>query len=277
MKKTIALTVLLLAVVVNTFGQADTNLLNVKKYSSMFLNSRGNLDAKYALASTSEDWDRIAALGGNLTVIDTALEIALLSNSVGVINIRPPEANAILPVNNPKQADQKLGAAVFQEIQILRFLGETAAVNRHEAVLKFITDRGNVTRAEVEAYYRNGIRALIAEIVDEEFNRISFLLRKDNRISYNAILTRNPQHGHYTLSYGGIETNDEIRMITGDSLDALSSAMRNGANRADFAQLSIDTVRTQAALRGCRKSPFYVANKLNCVILEMTGGEYGKV
>jgi hypothetical protein len=76
-------------------------------------------------------------------------------------------------LGNAKQADQKLGAAVYQEIQILRFLADTAAVNRHEAVLKFITDRGNATRAEIEAYYRNGIRRLVSEMVDEQVRRFN--------------------------------------------------------------------------------------------------------
>jgi hypothetical protein len=78
-------------------------------------------------------------------------------------------ANLVLPANNPKLADQKLGAAVFQEIQILRFLGNTEAVNRHEAVLQFITGRGNATRAEIEAFYRNNVRGLVSQVVDEEF------------------------------------------------------------------------------------------------------------
>jgi len=110
-----------------------------------------------------------------------------------VMNIRPVLADTVLPANNPKQADLKLGAAVFQEIQILRFLGtsagseNTAAVGRHEGMLRFITDRGNVTRAEVETFYRNGIRGLISDTVDEEFNKISWLLGN----KYNAVLTRN--------------------------------------------------------------------------------------
>ncbi|MDR1836307.1 MAG: hypothetical protein LBQ89_01470, partial [Treponema sp.] len=89
-----------------------------------------------------------------------------------VLNIRPAEADAILPANNPKLADQKLGAAVFQEIQILRFLGDTAAVNRHEAVLQFITGRGNATRAEIEAFYRNNIQAFISSRYDEGANNV---------------------------------------------------------------------------------------------------------
>jgi hypothetical protein len=114
------------------------------------------------------------------------LEFAIASYySPNVIDIRPSQADAILPKNNPKLADQKLGAAVFQEIQILRFLGNTAAVNRHEAVLKFITDRKNVTRAEVEAFYRNGIRALISDIVDEAAKLA--LARSEVKLPNNSI------------------------------------------------------------------------------------------
>jgi len=152
-------------------------------------------------------------LGGDLEVIDTPLEIALLSISPGVEGIRPPEANVMLPANNPRLADQRLGAAVFQEMQILRFLADTAAVSRHEAMLQWIISRGNVTRAEVEAFYRGGIRGLISETVNEEFNKISFPIRniiRQQDSSYGGVLTRNPQNGHYTLSYGGAYTNNRL-------------------------------------------------------------------
>jgi hypothetical protein len=58
------------------------------------------------------------------------LEIALLSTCAGVVDIRPVEAVNML--GNAKQADLKLGAAVYQEMQVLRFLGDTAAAGRHE-------------------------------------------------------------------------------------------------------------------------------------------------
>ena len=61
-----------------------------------------------------------------------------------------------------------VGARAYADMQIARFLADTAAVNRHEAVLKFITDRGNATRAEIEKFYRDNIRALITAVVDEE-------------------------------------------------------------------------------------------------------------
>ena len=62
-----------------------------------------------------------------------------------------------------------IGAKAFADLQIARFLGDTAAVNRHEEVLRFITGRGNATRAEVEAFYRNGIRGLVSDMVDEQY------------------------------------------------------------------------------------------------------------
>jgi hypothetical protein len=39
-----------------------------------------------------------------------------------------------------------LGAALYQEIQVLRFRGDTAAAGRYEGMLKFVQDRNNVTR-----------------------------------------------------------------------------------------------------------------------------------
>jgi len=174
MKKLIALLLIGLAIAAyNAFGQT---MLNTNKYFRFFpikINKK-IYDNDYVWTSDEDSYGRFALLSGENDLIDSYLEFALLSYySQPVLNIRPPEADVILPKNNPKLADQKLGAAVFQEIQILRFLGDTAAVNRHEAVLKFITDRKNVTRAEIEAFYRDNIRGLIAAVVDDEFKGIT--------------------------------------------------------------------------------------------------------
>nr|AGS54113.1 hypothetical protein [uncultured bacterium contig00021] len=178
-------TILLLAAA-NVFGQ--TGLLRLSNYSNLFLNRVGRLDSKYLYPASDEDYDRFCVLGGDIEKIDIPLEISLFSYySPDVNQIRPPEADAILPANNPRLADQKLGAAVFQEIQILRFLNDTAAVTRHEAVLRFITDRGNVTRQEVEAFYRNNIRALISDVVDEEFRYPGEQIRRNNQAGINTV------------------------------------------------------------------------------------------
>jgi hypothetical protein len=109
-------------------------------------------------------------LGGENLVVDTPLELALFSYyAQSRIDIRPVAADAILPKSDPALADKKLGAAVLQELQILRFLGNTAAVGRYEGMLKFITDRGHVSRTQIEGFYRQNVGAYVAEIVDAEY------------------------------------------------------------------------------------------------------------
>ena len=66
-----------------------------------------------------------------------------------------------------------VGARAYADLQISRFLGDTAAAGRHEAVLQFIVARGYATRSEIEAFYRNGIRGLVSEVVDEEFRGVT--------------------------------------------------------------------------------------------------------
>jgi hypothetical protein len=173
MKKIVVVAVFLFAVAVSgIFGQTMSDvMLNLRTYSSIFLSPNGNLSRTYSRAARTEDYNRIAALGGNQADIDTALEIAVLSSAVGVIQIRPLEANNML--GTQRQADLKIGASVFQEIQILRFLGNTDAVDRHKDELGIIISRKNVTEEEIEAYYRNGIRRLVSDIVDEEFGKPS--------------------------------------------------------------------------------------------------------
>ena len=132
-----------------------------------------------------------------------------------------------------------VGARAYADMQILRFLADTAAVNRHEAVLKFITDRGNATRAEIEKFYRDNIRALITAVVDEEFNKVSFRLNRDY-----ATLIRHPQGRHYTLSY--ISNTNERQEIIAPNLDSLLSEM--GRRKTDFTQTDINVVRTRPVL-----------------------------
>jgi len=233
---------------------ADVSLLNVNRYAAYFLKNN-EFDLKYELASTDFDYyDRVAALGGDDMLVDIPLEIALLSYSAGVIDIRPAQAIEMLPADNPKQADLKLGSAVFQELQVLRFLGastgsatSTAAVGRYEGMLKFITDRKNVTRAEIEAHYRDGIRAFIADIVTEEFNEMRFFIENiinKQASSYSGVLTRNSQTGQYTLRYAS-ETRNIRKELSAQTPGALLSAM--SASR-DFSGDAVNFVRTQAAM-----------------------------
>jgi hypothetical protein len=146
------------------------------------------------------------------------------------------EASAML--GNPRQADLKLGAAVYQEMQILRFLGDTAAAGRHEGIIKFITDRGNVSRAEIENYLKDGI----AEVVDAKFGKVSgFMLDR----KYNVELAYNSQTKQYTLSYERPSVENDDKQISVPTLDTLSSAM---SRSGDFSATAFNAVREQAAL-----------------------------
>jgi len=132
-----------------------------------------------------------------------------------------------------------VGAKAFADLQIARFLNNTAEVSKNEAVLKFITDKGYATRQEIEAFYRDNVRALIAAVVDEEFNKISFMIDRN----YNAVLTRNPQNGQYKLSYEGVRY--VVKEISATSLEAISSAM---SKSGDFSATAFNEVKAQAAL-----------------------------
>jgi len=232
-------------------------LIGLDDYIKTFSDNRPTITANGVRIATNyfrviekDIRDRINPLEGDQEAIDTALEWALTSYySPAVVQIRPEEAKAILPADNPKLSGKILGANLYKEIQVLGFLADKDTMGRYEGMLKFVCDKNGVTRAEVEKYYRDGIRGLVSDIVDEEFNKIIFLLENTSiRKSHNATLTRNPQTGQYILSYEGVNTNGETRTVKGDTLEALSSAMRTGQYKADFDETGISAVRAQAAL-----------------------------
>ena len=239
--KSIFIVALLFLVTFTAFAEHEA-MLNVQKYSAYFLNEVGRIADKYVIAASSEkDIERIASLAGRDDDIDTALEIALLSNAAGVVNIRPVEASKML--GNAKQAGLKLGAATYKELVELKFLDpkNTAAIGKYETMLKFIQDKHGLSRADIEKYFRDGVRGFVAEIVNEEFNKISFMIDR----KYNAVLTRNPQNGHYTLSYERPSVQNSKKELSAPTLQALSSAM---SKNPDFNRTTIDSVRAQAGL-----------------------------
>jgi hypothetical protein len=159
-----------------------------------------------------------------------------------------PFSGQSLRRDSPRETALQFGAMVCKELVVTRFLGNSAAAAKWEAVLKTITDRGNATRAEIEAYYRQNIGAFIAAAVDAEFNKVSFLLdnsRTNPVRSHNAVLTRNQQNGQYMLSYEGAYTNGH-QEITEFTLDALLAEM--GRRKTDFDQTGINQVREKATL-----------------------------
>jgi hypothetical protein len=100
-------------------------------------------------------------------------------------------------------------------------------------------------RAAVEAYYRNGIRTLISEAVDEAFNRIDFRVDVYDRISYNCVLACSANN-LYGLSYKscfGTGTKSK-KELSAASPQALSSAMSRSGY---FPRAAIDEVLALAA------------------------------
>jgi hypothetical protein len=221
-------------------NMSNISLLNVREYSSQFLNGNGSaMSSKYLRAAPSEDRAVLRSIGGDLELIDIPLEIALLSMCAGVVDIRPARAVEMLPANDPKLADLKLGAATYMDMQMARFSGKDSAP--YVAVLKFVTDRKNVSEADIKRFMAQGIAAE----VDAQFNKVSFLLNTQ----YNATLTRNTSN-QYILSYEGYfsGTKSTKTLPPANSLETLSREMLNGANKNDFNQACVDQIRAQAAL-----------------------------
>jgi hypothetical protein len=144
---------------------------------------------------------------------------------------------AVLPSNNKKERDLKSGAMVLKELAELKFLdpSNTAAIGRYEGMIKFISDKNGVSRAEIEQYFRDGIAAVAVE----QFNKIDFGL-EHNTTYYNVTLSRNPDTGEFTLYY-----DRNRKTISGVNLNALSAAMSR--NRA-FNASDIEQVGAMAAL-----------------------------
>jgi hypothetical protein len=243
MRKLPLTAVLLAACAVCLVAQEEAALLDVGNYSKLFLNKFGELDDKYIMASSDEDYEKIAVLSGNPDYINTPLEISLLSYAAGVVNIRPPEADKILPENNPRAAGLKLGSAVLKELAELKFLdpSNTAAIGRYEGMIKYISDKNGVSRADIEDYLKQGIAA----VVDEEFNKISFMLDTDTD-GANAKLIRQP-NGYVLIcdGYWGNPKKEEVRQFSASSINALLTVMNNSGN---FKSSATETVQNNAAL-----------------------------
>jgi hypothetical protein len=201
------------------------------------------------LGEDPADTARFGNLTENSQLIDSYLEFALITYYSEPERPWAERGDAILPLNNPRLVDRQLGALVLKELAELKFLdpNNTAAIGRYEGMLTFITDRGNVARAEIETIYRQNIRALIAAAVDAEFNKVRFLLKDSPNGAYSALLTRNTQN-QYILSYEGYFSDvKSTKSISAPSLEALLAEMQSGSNRTDFDQGCINQVNAENA------------------------------
>jgi tetratricopeptide (TPR) repeat protein len=149
-------------------------------------------------------------------------------------------------VDTSSKADMWFCGALYMEIAVNRFLGTSDAVTTYENGLKAVCDKNNVTRAEVETFYRQGVENLVRETVYEEFNKISFSLEAGYAISYNAVLMRNPKTEQYTLIYERPSVANDDKELAAPTLDALLTEMKK--NTAAFNQASINEVHAQAAI-----------------------------
>jgi tetratricopeptide (TPR) repeat protein len=151
-------------------------------------------------------------------------------------------------VDRSSKADMWFCGALYMEIVVNRFLGKSDAVSKYETWLQTVCDTNKLSRADVEAYFRQNIGALVAAAVDEEFNRISFLIDRTKTVgsSYGAVLARNTNN-QYILNYEGYFNGilSTKTLPPANSLDALSSVM---SGSGDFIQDDIRQVRSQAAL-----------------------------
>jgi len=203
------------------------------------------VDAKYFQDRNSDIYRQIAGLDDNQNSIDNTLELVLAMQYTAAVKIRPVKAAEILPES--RASDIKLAAVTYTKLQEIKFLDpqNRERIGRYELMIHTQKQRNNITQDEINA----ALRGLISATVDEEFNKVSFLLENTSiRKAHNAVLTRNPQTGQYILSYEGVNTNGETRMVTGNSLEALSHEMRNERNKAYFDATGIRAVEAQAAL-----------------------------
>jgi tetratricopeptide (TPR) repeat protein len=192
------------------------------------------------------------------------------------LRIMGPEGPATVTIDKAKPEDMWFAARLYAEIQINRFLGDSAGATRYEGWLNALCTRNGVTRAEIESYYRNGIGGLIAETVGEGFNKVSFLMGSPTG-GYNVVLTRNARTGQYALSYE--DAKHVTKEISAASLEALSSVM--SGKPAEFSQSGINELRAQAALIPAVRLGSSVLGDIAGIVTSFytnpTAGTYGAV
>jgi len=252
-KKIVAAAILICVVsAAETFAQA---FLNTDRYIAAFSLKKGEniSDNDYVWAAENEYYERFARLSGRSDLIDTNLEFALLSfYSPTVVKMRPAGANTQLPANNANNiriSGLKLGAVIYKELVETNFFnpGRTAALGRYEDMLQFISEQNsNITRQQIEQYYRSNIKSLITEILDEEFNKVSFSLNnlQEKRL-YFITMIRNPQNGRYTLHYEVPSVTPVVKTITATARESLLNEIRKRTE--EFSPSDIDIIRGQAA------------------------------
>jgi len=232
-----------------TFAQA---FLNPYKYFTAFPMKTGdNLSNNaFVWAADRDTYDIIAGLTGKDDIIDSYLEFALLSfYSPAVMKLRPVGANTILPANNTRSAALKLGSAVYRELMEINYFdaNNTEAIERYENMLQFICEKNSLTRQLIENYYRANIKSFITEVVNDEFNRISFsLVNLAEGRRYFISLIRNPQNGRYTMYYEVPAVVTTVKTVAAAARETLINELRR--KPAEFSPSDVEFIRSQALM-----------------------------
>ena len=251
------------------FVSAQAFLNGAKYFAAFPLKEGENIsDNDFVWSAENDNYETIAGLSGRDDLIDSNLEFALLSYfSPAAAKARPAGANNQLPANNARVSGLKLGAAVYRELAELNFFdaGNTAAAGRYGNMLDFISGKNGVTGLQIEQYYRANIKTLITEIIDDEFNRISFSLTNlSSGKMYYMTLIRNPQNSRYTLYYEVPSAAAAAKTITASARESLFNELRKRPE--EFSQSDMDFVRAQAALMPAVAFPAAARNDVIDVI-----------
>ena len=143
---------IVLLMIFSVFGlMAQDSWPDLNLYSDIIIRDIYNFGSDWKSKELSyqnnELGKQIAALEGKPGFIDTPLEGALGGYYITPDELMTSNAEAILPRSNPRLVDRQLGAYVYKNLIIYRFLADTAAVSCHEAILQWIIGRSNVTNA----------------------------------------------------------------------------------------------------------------------------------
>jgi hypothetical protein len=282
MKKLIVLVYLFVLIVTNTFGQ--TTAAEWLKKADEYFDKGDYTNAIKAYSETikRDDSEPAAYFFRGLAYYQTNNYDAAISD-LNIVTNEIPDYSATYTVRgdvygakglyHKAVADYKIGlekgydpsgfivdktekssmwfcGAMYMEIVINRFLGNSGAVNKYENWLKIVCDKNKISRAEVETFYRDNIRSLIAGAVNEEFNKFNFTLERGSIVPHTIYysITRNQQNGKFELTYKSTLTQNQTRIITGNTTEELVREMQSGKNKSDFDQKMIDDIRTVPAL-----------------------------
>jgi tetratricopeptide (TPR) repeat protein len=132
-------------------------------------------------------------------------------------------------VDKSSKADMWFCGAMYMEIAVNRFLGKSDVVTKYENWLKTVSDKNKVTRAEIEKFYRDNVRGLVSDMVDEQMKRhnarinsetlsaikntITDFMLVPSQATYNALLVayrRYAGDGAIVLGHTMIEINYDI-------------------------------------------------------------------